>query len=398
MPQQTIRLLTPVPAQLSSQLSSRIHFVSEAITGFRLEHDADEIVAVTVDVAAVDGADLARRLNEMIADDVLPQRLSQPRVVWRSGQPDRLPRDVFAELVDRGIATPVGEGQVALGTPMLELIDYLDGRLRALIASAGGVERRYPTLIPTAALHRCGYFAAFPQHVMFATRLRTDLDTYRSFAAGMNGEAGPGPSTLRHCANLDYCLPPTMCFHTFHELSGRSLVRPETAITSRGRSNRHESRYHRSLERLWDFTIREAVFLGGREWVLGRRDALQRAAYDLVTELGLTGRCEVGNDPFFAAPDTVERIWSQRLLEVKYELRIAVAPDHTVAAGSFNFHDRFFAESFGITLPTGETAHTACAGFGLERLAYAFACQHGIEPAEWPEPVREYLVTRSLRP
>jgi seryl-tRNA synthetase len=58
--------------------------------------------------------------------------------------------------------------------------------------------------------------------------------------------------------------------------------------------------------------------------------------------------------------------------------------------GSFNFHERFFGESFGITSAGGEgPVHTACAGFGLERFAYAFLCQHGLDPSGWPREVRD---------
>lgn len=52
--------------------------------------------------------------------------------------------------------------------------------------------------------------------------------------------------------------------------------------------------------------------------------------------------------------------------------------------GSFNIHGSNFGEAFGMTLPTGGPAHSACVGFGLERLAYAFLCRHGADPADWP--------------
>jgi hypothetical protein len=55
--------------------------------------------------------------------------------------------------------------------------------------------------------------------------------------------------------------------------------------------------------------------------------------------------------------------------------------------GSFNFHDDFFGKSFDISLANGDTAISACTGFGIERFAYAFLCQFGTDPAHWPADV-----------
>lgn len=381
----TIRLRTPVPGELRGELASRIYFLSGAITGFRLVDEDGAVVAVELELAnGMPAAELSAGLDHLVVNDVLGQRAPRDKVLWRSnaGGPPR--PGIFEELVRLGAATPVGEGQVVLGSPLLELMDLLDRRLVAIAAAMGGVERRYPTLLRTAALHRCGYFTSFPQFAMFVTRLHTDLAVYQEFAGHARDSDVLGAEVLSRCDNVDYCLPPTMCYHTFHELDGAKLVLPGTVVTARGKSFRHESRYHTSLERLWDFTIRETVFLGDRDHVLRCRAAFLDRVKELVEELALPARLEVANDPFFASGDAGTRIWSQRLLELKCELRMDVEPGHGVAVGSFNLHDRFFGDAFGIRLPDGELAYSGCVGFGLERLAYAFVCRHGLDPGGWP--------------
>jgi seryl-tRNA synthetase len=159
-------------------------------------------------------------------------------------------------------------------------------------------------------------------------------------------------------------------------------------VTARGKSFRYESRYHASLKRLWDFTIREIVFLGARERVAECRERFLRRAVELADRLRLDGRCEVASDPFFCAGNTSERVSAQRLLELKYELRLAIGPDATVAVGSFNLHEQHFGEAFEIVDDRGEPVHSGCVGFGLERLAYAVLCQYGPDPAEWPAELR----------
>jgi seryl-tRNA synthetase len=59
-----------------------------------------------------------------------------------------------------------------------------------------------------------------------------------------------------------------------------------------------------------------------------------------------------------------------------------------VALGSFNYHQDFFGRSFGIADGGGEPVHTACIGFGLERLVLAFLAQYGLDRAAWPPAVR----------
>ncbi|EQD60856.1 serine--tRNA ligase protein, partial [mine drainage metagenome] len=39
----------------------------------------------------------------------------------------------------------------------------------------------------------------------------------------------------------------------------------------------------------------------------------------------------------------------------------------------------------------GEVAHTGCVAFGMDRLAVAMFCVHGLEPVRWPESARRAL-------
>ncbi|MFI0908774.1 hypothetical protein ACH4TE_35480 [Streptomyces sioyaensis] len=382
----TITLSTAVPADLASEFASRIYFVSDDITDFELIAEDDEVVAVRLEMSAdIPEEKLAEDLERLIELDVLSQRNPTEKTVWESGNPENVRQHIFADMLSRGMAKTVGEGQIALGSPFLELMDALDARLRNLVRDAGGSERRYPTLIGIQTLQRCGYFASFPQFVMFVTRLHTDLNGYREFADHAAQAERLGPELVERFANADYCLPPTMCYHTFHELDGTAVPESGCVISTRGKSFRHEARYHRTLERLWDFTIREVVFLGERTFVQAQRQWFIDRILALIEELDLSGRLVVANDPFFCSARTGERIWSQRLLELKYELRLDIESGRDLAAGSFNLHETFFGDTFGITRPEGDTVHTGCLGIGLERLAYAFVCRHGLDPARWPD-------------
>lgn len=379
-----IPLVPAVPEALAEELARRVYFVSEEITGFTLVRSGGEITAVDV-TGAVDAGELTRKLNLVVAGDVLAQRPARPKVVWRI--PGTGPvRDVYRELVARGVAAESGEGLVAVGEPVLSLMDRLDAAIRAIVTEEFGArEFRYPTLIPAGALRRTGYLTSFPQYLMAVTRLHGDVDDYRAFLDAVAAGGDVSAALRAHCGGFDLFLPPTMCFHTYHQYADGPLPAPELVVTARGKSFRHESRYRRGLERLWDFTIREIVFLGPAESVLDRRARLMGRTRAWLESLGLGGRCEVAADPFFLNETAAARAWSQRLLELKYELRLPLGAGREVAVASFNYHERFFGEAFGIRDAAGEPVFTGCAGFGLERLAYAFLCRYGLDPAAWPD-------------
>ncbi len=380
-----------LPSEYATELQRRLFFVSADIVDFTLIDDGNRIAAIDVTTAQPIPANaLAEKVDFLITNDIIKQRIVETKEIWRSPIPRDYAPDFFQQLVAADIATETGEGLVCVGEPFISLMDYLDNALKTMVQqSFGAKEYRYPTLIATRALEKCGYFTSFPHFLMFVTRLHNDIDNYRAFLDEYRAKQDINAITLHYCNNLDYCLPPTMCYHTYQQYSNRKLnIDEQVVVTSRGKSFRFESNYRQTLERLWDFTIREIVFMGSRDFVLDCRQRFMRQALQFIEELGLTGHCEVANDPFFCDQDTAIKTWSQKMLELKYELRLNVAPDRTIAVGSFNFHESFFGENFNIKRDQNDWVRTACVGFGLERLTYAFLCQYGLDQRAWPERVR----------
>ncbi|MFL6119327.1 hypothetical protein [Actinophytocola sp.] len=386
---QVLALAHPVPVRLIDELSRRVFFVDERIVDFSLVTSGDLVVGVRVRTdRPVPGPQLAAKVDLMVAGD-LHGRLATPTTVrWRSARADRPAGPVFDRLVDQGLAFVAGDGQVTVAEPVLSLMDRLDALVVAIAGEFEATEYRYPTLIRTQALRRSGYTTSFPQHLMYVARLRADIHNYRDFLGEAGGDGDFTHTVLDRSGPVDHCLPPTMCYHTFQQFADGTLPATDMVVTARGKSFRYEGRYHADMERLWDFTIREVVFLGSREFTTGCRDRFRQRAGELLDELALTGHCEVAHDPFFGDRNTSVNISSQLLLERKHEMRLAVAPDRTIAVASFNVHDRLFGDAFGIRQPGGQPVHTACVGFGLERLAYAVLCQHGTDEAGWPAPLR----------
>ena len=388
----TIPLNKTVPSGLGPELQKGLFFVSNEILDFALIEQDQRINALRLTTTRGSNEGLAEKINQFIESDILKQKVFKPKIVWQSSANGHAYySNMFDTLVARGLAFEVGEGQVGIGEPLISLFHFFDRRIKQLaLALPNAQEYQYPTLLPTSVLDAFGYFGSFPHFAMFVTRLHNDMDVYQAFRADYATHQRITASLFTHCQNHDYCLPPTMCYHTYHQLRDRTLA-TNRVVTARGKSFRFEAKYHRGLERLWDFTIREIVFLGTQEFVLESRRAFMQATFALMEELGLRGFCEVANDPFFVTQDTAGKIFNQRLMELKYELRLQVDQERTIAAGSFNFHERFFGETFKIHQADQTPILTACVGFGLERLVYAFLCQYGLNEAGWPQALKREL-------
>ncbi|MDJ0105755.1 hypothetical protein QM646_05025 [Rhodococcus erythropolis] len=389
----SVQLRAPIPETLAPEIEKRLFFVAREITGFSLTITASEVREVTLFSAQpLDCNSLGRKINDMVDTDVRPLRMTPPSYMWTAPHRRDVPTELFELLESSGAVSSAGVGRVVIGEPLLSLFDYFDRAILALLAQDFTARAyRYPTLIETETLKTAGYLANFPQHLMFVTRLPNDFDAYRAFASEY-ADTSIDHDVLSLADNVDYCLPPTMCYHTFDQYRGRTLPHGGLeVVTSRGKSFRFEAAYATTLERLWDFTIREIVFLGTRDEVLTARGRFMRQVFNFMEELELSGFCEVANDPFFGGANTAGKILSQRLMDLKYELRLHIAPAKTIAVGSFNYHSETFGRAFEIQRADGGVISSGCVGFGLERLVYAFLCQYGLDSTSWPDAVRTGL-------
>jgi seryl-tRNA synthetase len=301
---------------------------------------------------------------------------------------------VFAELVRRGWAFQLGDGQVGLAGPALKLVEALDQRFRRMaMGEFGAVEHRYPTFIPTDVLRRCGYFGAFPHLVSLVSHFVEDyrkLKEIRDANAESEEVVIPDRGAIVDAAA---CVTPATCYHVYQSLEGKTLRAPGQIFTATGRCARYESTNMIGLDRLWEFTMREMVLVGAEEWVTETRQKGMDAFIGLVEEWDLECTVETANDPFFGPVYATKSFW-QSQGGLKYELRFAVEPGEggkprTISCGSANLHEGFFGQTFKLGLSDGAPVFTGCVALGVERLALAVFTQHGLEPDRWPAPLRD---------
>lgn len=75
-------------------------------------------------------------------------------------------------------------------------------------------------------------------------------------------------------------------------------------------------------------------------------------------------------------------------LKTELTVRLYGDLDDGTAIVSANCHRDHFGETFGLRTAEGDVAHSACVGFGMERIALALLRTHGLQPDNWPSAVQ----------
>jgi seryl-tRNA synthetase len=381
----------PIPAYLVSEVQSKLAYVDEAVTRGEVTPAGDRILLYLN--TALDGERQAT-LEEKVQRVVLSMAKGaiRPKVQVLEDHLDRPVRyaaDPHEELLRRGELSQEARGVFALGPLLARLIDWFEARFVELADSFDAAPYRFPTLIPAAYLERVDYFSAFPHSLSFATHLRTNLEAIDRFAqlAACNdhGELVAPPDSFAPMRTL---LSPAVCYHLYFSLADRPLPGGRVVATAVGNCFRHEAINLTSLERMWNFTMREVIFVGPKDFVLDNREIARQRMAKTFEAIGLAYRVESANDPFFIG-EFRKQVAFQSAFQLKYEIRARLPfKDSTLAVGSYNYHQDFFGRKLNITLPDGSPAHTGCVAFGLERMAYAFLAQFGLEAENWPQDMR----------
>jgi seryl-tRNA synthetase len=382
----------PIPEYLVGEVQSKLAYVDECILQAKVTPAGDRI---ELDLKAAPGESRGA-LEEKIQRVVLSmvKGAFKPKVQVLEDHLDRpvpFTADPLVELLKRGEVSQEAGGIYALGPLLARLIEYFEGHFLRLAGSFGAVPYRFPTLIPAHYLERVNYFRAFPHSLTFVTHLREDLDAIDEFSqqAACNEHGLNTP--LDSFAPIQALLSPAVCYHLYFSLADRPLPGGRLAATAVGNCFRFEAINLASLERLWNFTMREVIFVGPKEFVLENRELARQRMAPVLEQVGLAYRVESANDPFFIGEFRKQAAF-QSAFQLKFEIRAALPfKGSTLAVGSYNYHQDFFGRSLNITLPDGSPAHTGCVAFGLERVVLAFLAQYGLDPRDWPSAVQEAL-------
>jgi seryl-tRNA synthetase len=390
MPEHLVVAEQVIPPNLIDQVQAKLAYVDETIKGVKVAGDGKSILFTLrsePDSSAL--TDLEVRVQQVIRD--MSQGFVAPRIEILEDHSDRtvpFSEDPVPELMERGEIIREHTGIYGFGPLVTRLIEVFERYFLSLAREFNAAPYRFPTLISAEKLGQVDYYRAFPHSLTFATHLREDLDVINDFSRSAAYDNEGLSTKLDSFSRIQALLSPAVCYHLYFALAGKTLPK-DMAATAAGHCFRYESSNLRSLERMWDFTMREIIFVGSAEYVLEKREQARKRVETLFGEIGLAYSVESANDPFFVGEFRKQAAF-QNAFQLKYEIRAGLPfKGSTLAVGSYNYHQSFFGRSLDIHLFDGSSTHTGCVAFGLERLAFAFLSQFGPNPRHWPRPIGE---------
>jgi len=364
------------------EIVKQVAFLGSGIRNFRFRSDC---MAAEFDLADDADPNFVQHVKALVEKVERGLRSLQRKVAFRSS---RMDQPAFrAEKILDGVHK-LGVGQVALEGIPQRLFRYFDRLFLEYSGQWKTTSIITPTLISAQVLAKCDYFRSFPNNVTFASHLQEDVHVINGFRERHEKRDTLDEQMKNDLAVPCTCLSPAVCYHVYHLYQDRTLPGEGIAADVCGKCFRYESSNMSDLRRLWDFTMREVVFLGGREGVLKERDLSIEKMKEVLETHKLAGEIRTASDPFFVAPDAVAKTFFQLKSDTKYEISLLLPGGERLAVGSHNYHGDFFGRVFNVRVEGAGAMHSVCVAFGLERWVHAFIMQHGNSPSDWPDAVR----------
>lgn len=366
-----------IPEAFQDDLIYKVRFFVNGIEDVAI---TESQVEITINPDNIQNQEELSRLIGSICADLQSESPLEKKVIYRQPYSGTYNQNVLAELHQRKLIVEKSPGRVYFHGVVYDLFEAFSKLFLELAEQFDAKVHNYPSFISVEELDRCKYVDSFAQYLTYATHLQEDIESIRTFLQKRSHESLQKPG---------YAMNPAMCLHCYSEYAD-SEIGGDMALTTVGRCFRYESNNLHSFERLWEFTLREIVFIGTPEYVFQRRNEAMEATIALVEQLGLAGQIETTSDPFFLDAKTLKKF--QIHSEAKYELRMDLPyKNGSLAVASFNVHRDHFGRSFGMSQPDLSYAHSSCVGYGIERWVLAFLAQYGLDSAGWPERIKKLL-------
>ena len=304
---------------------------------------------------------------------------------FRAGTPEQ--SSFLAELLGRGMLIECGVPGVYGRGPDFELVRARFGQLVTdAVAEESPQLMSFPPVLARRELERIGYLKSFPH--LAGTIFSFAGDESEALAQEERAERSEDWSEFQEMTDL--VLTPAACYPVYPAIAARGPLSPGGVTVDAGGAYVFRNEPSGDPARLQMFHQREVVRAGEPETVAAWRDRWRDRAVELLRGVGLDASTDVANDPFFGRSGRL-LARSQRAQELKFEVTVPIAGPEPTAVASFNYHQDHFSSIYGLSIDGGGPVHTACLGFGLERIVLALLRAHGLEISAWPATVRERL-------
>ena len=298
---------------------------------------------------------------------------------------DFSPQGLTDDLVAAGHIIPVGvQGIFGRGPVFEDVLRRFDDYVSRVAAGDGATRMSFPPCLDRKVLERSEYLDSFPQLAGTIFSFTGTEAQHKELIEDVH-EGRPWTHLQTMTA---VCLTPAACYPVYPSFTG--------TIPAEGRLVDMQNWVFRNEPspeptRMQSFRVREFVRVGTPDMVVEWRDTWLQRGLDILQSLGLPAKSDVASDPFFGRGGRMLAA-NQREQQLKFEVLVPViSQEKPTAVCSFNYHQDHFGKLFDIKQANGELAHTACLGFGLERIVMALFKTHGMNPQHWPQASRDIL-------
>lgn len=286
------------------------------------------------------------------------------------------------ELVEAGLLVSMGtDGLYGRGRGFELVIERIEQQIEQTLQAhlpASARQVTFPPLYPRESFERTDYIASFPNLTGAVSTFRGDDKAHRALLE----DRAAGRPWDDHLSPTDAMLVSAACHPLYGTLPSEVPSEGHT-VELTGWCFRHEPALDPA--RMQAFRMHELVRVGSAAQASEHREQWQPRVAEVLTALGLQPRAEAANDPFFGrAGRILARNQRDDVLKTEMVVSLYGDLDEGTAIASCNEHQTHFGETFGLRLPDGEPASSACVGFGLERIALAMLRTHGLDPGSWP--------------
>ncbi len=289
------------------------------------------------------------------------------------------------ELLAAGLLIPSGvQGVYGLSGTFEGVVEHFEDYVTRMGAHLHPEVMRFPPLLSRKHYQTTDHLDTFPNLMGSVHSFMGDEKQHVALAQ----KKVDGKDWSTDLLPTDVMLTPAACYPLYPTARG-TLPEGGRTVDLRAFVFRHEPSIDPA--RMQIFRQREYVRLGTPEQAFEHREYWLKRGEEMLRSVGLEVEAVVANDPFFGRGGRVMAA-TQREQTLKFELVVPVASkDKLTAVTSCNYHQDHFGHQFGIKTRDGNTAHTACIGFGLERITLALFKKHGFNTDKWPAEVRDIL-------
>jgi seryl-tRNA synthetase len=293
--------------------------------------------------------------------------------------------DLYEGLVQSGLIIPVGvPGIFGRNGVFEDVLARFDAYVTKVAKDDGAEKMLFPPTLDRRVFQKSEFLDSFPQ---LAGTVFSFFGNEKQHAQ-LRTKLASGEPWADLQGMTDVVLTPAACYPVYPSFTG-TLSEQGRLVDMQNWVFRHEPSPEPT--RMQAFRVREFVRVGKPEVVVAWRKMWLERGLAIMRSLGLPAKSEVASDPFFGRGGKMLAS-AQLEQQLKFEVTVPViSEEKPTALCSFNWHQEKFGKIFEIKTADGETANTACLGFGMERVCMALFKHHGFDPKTWPAAVRELL-------